>query len=116
MNVVQLGGKTAGGGGSTVPKTAYFDGDGATLVFNVDDGNDISIQSVFVGGQRYKEGTDYTKDNDAKTVTLLGAAPPVGVGIDVEYFSDVSITRASVSNLTPEQLQQLAEDLAPYII
>lgn len=117
MNTVQLGGRTYRSGANTVPATAYFDGDGATLVFTINDDADISIHSVFVGGQRYKEGTDYSKDNVAKTVTFLGAAVPVGVGIDVEYFSDVSVRGSiSINNLSPAQLAALADDLAPYLV
>lgn len=117
MNTVQLGGKVARGGGNTVPATAYFDGDGVTQEFIIDDDNDISIHSVFVGGQRFKEGVDYSKDNETKTITILGDPVPVGVGIDVEYFSDVSVRGAvSINHLSAAQLAQLANDIAPYLL
>lgn len=105
------------GGGRTTPETAYFNGDGATLVFTIDTPKKIAIQSVFVGGQRYKEGVDYTKDDVLKKVTFLGAAVPLNVGIDVEYFKNASARQPSnVSNLSAAQLAQLANDLAPYLV
>lgn len=105
------------GGGRTTPQTAYFAGDGATLVFTIVATHKIAIHSVFVGGQRYREGVDFTKDDTLKQITFLGAAVPLNVDIDVEYFLDASIRQPStVSNLSAAQLAQLANDLAPYLL
>lgn len=86
------------------PRTAYFDGDGAETEFTIEDPSTIQIQSVFVGGQRYREDVDYTKDNETKTVTFLGDAVPEGVGIDVEYFSYTSLT-ADTTEITADNAE-----------
>jgi hypothetical protein len=83
-------GKVATGGDAnpSSPETEYFVGDGATTAYVISESEDILIHSVFVGGQRLKEGTHYTKSNTTKTVTFLSAVSD-GVDIDVEYFTDL---------------------------
>lgn len=73
-------------GATLLPGTAIFDGDGSSTEFILDDANELIIQSVYVGGQRYREGVDYTKNDFTKTVTISGEPVPAGVGIDVEYW------------------------------
>lgn len=77
------------GSGSTnkvLPATAYFDGDGVQMEFVIPFAYDVKIAGVFVGGQRMREGVDYNKDDDTKTVTMLFVVG-AGIGIDVEYFA-----------------------------
>lgn len=105
------------GGGRTSPQTAHFAGNGVELVFTIVATSKIAIHSVFVGGQRYREGVDFTKDDTLKQITFLAAAVPLNVGIDVEYFLNASIRQPStVSNLSAAQLAQLANDLTPYLV
>ncbi len=85
-----------GGGGATTPKTAVFAGNAVTTVFTVVETDDIIIANVFQGGQLLIEGTQYTKDNTAKTVTFV-SAPPANQHIDITYFAGVSVGGGSGS-------------------
>lgn len=74
-------------GGIAEPKTEYFEGDGVTLVFDLTEAKPVAIHSVYVGGIRWREGVDYTKDDDLKRVTFEpGAAPLAGQTIDITFF------------------------------
>ena len=69
--------------------TEHFAGNGVTTVFTIPEALPIKILSVFVGGQRLRDGTHYTKDETAKTVTISPAVI-TGVGIDVEYITGLA--------------------------
>jgi hypothetical protein len=79
-----------GGGGTSEFFTASFDGDGSETEFIIPAADAIKIAAVYSGGQLLREGDHYSKNNITKTVTLT-SAPPLGVGIDVEYFTGITI-------------------------
>lgn len=92
--VVYTGG---GGGSSSIPVTESFVGDGVTTDFVLSSATSVLISGVYANGQRLTEGIHYTKDNAAKTVSTTDAVP-AGIGLDIEYFSDLSVT--NISGLT----------------
>ena len=75
-------------GAPSVFDTEYFTADGIATVFTVPESDAIQIVAVYVGGQRMKEGVDYTVNLTAKTVTMASVIPS-GIGIDVEYFTSL---------------------------
>ena len=87
--------ETTGGGESSF-LTEYFTGNGAQTVFVIPTAEEIQIVAVYVGGQRLKEGTHYSKDDVAKTVTITPEIA-TGIGIDVEYFSGAT----NITSLVP---------------
>lgn len=97
-----------GVGMGPVPKTAYFDGDDTETEFTIDEPGVIQINGVFVGGQRYREGVDYTKDNQTKKVTFT-APVPSGIGIDVEYFSYNNNPTADSTEITADSTEITAD-------
>lgn len=88
---------TGGGGGSTVPVTESFVGDGVTTDFVLSSADPVIINGVYANGQRLTEGTHYTKNDATKTVTTTDAVV-VGVALDIEYFTGLSVT--NISGLT----------------
>jgi hypothetical protein len=66
---------------------AHFDPNGVDeLVFQMPDSS-LTILAVYIGGIRGREGVQYEKNDEARTVTYLGAAADLAdVGIDVDYF------------------------------
>lgn len=93
-NTKWIAGGGGGGGNTSTPGAEYFTGDGATTDFALAAPNAVLISGVFVNGERMKEGTHYTKNNATKTVSFVTAVDN-GVDIDIEYFTDLSVTNIS---------------------
>jgi len=77
-----------GQGESSAFLTEYFTGNSIATVFNIPGTSPIQIIAVYVGGQRLVEAVHYTKDDALRTVTITPAIA-TGIGIDVEYISNV---------------------------
>lgn len=78
-----------GQGESSAFLTEYFNGNSIATVFTIPGTSPIQIIAVYVGGQRLVEAVHYTKNDGLRTVTITPAVA-TGIGIDVEYISNVS--------------------------
>ena len=94
--------------GYTIPETQYFDGDGATLTFNMDnynDGDNPTNAIVEVNGLRISD-TEYTISGTLDTI-VFNTAPYGSVAVTTyndtqrQYFNtQYGITNKVVSNIT----------------